>query len=164
MVQGVRWCKVSRRFRQSSSLFSTTGNGTTSAVSADAREPVEMFLLDRVDFQRLGLGEHFRTELENRVRTLEDCGLFTGETLWDKQELRELAKVAMPLVFKRGSIILEQGAKLGTLYVLKRGVCRVVQKSDYEKELRRRKGELEKSLDSFDMNYIYHVSFSLLRT
>ena len=84
-----RWCKVSRLFRQSSSLFSTTGNGTTSAVSADAREPVELFLLDRVDFQSLGLGEHFRTELENRVRTLEDCGLFTGETLWDKQELRD---------------------------------------------------------------------------
>ena len=81
------------------------GNTTTSIVSADARESVELFLLDRVDFEKLNLKEHFERELENRVQTLEDCGLFTGETLWNKQELRELAKVAMPLVFKRGSII-----------------------------------------------------------
>ena len=185
LVQGGTDTRVTIATLEAGSAFGEIGllRGGVRQVSVISREPAELLWINDAEFyvrdvtqsalvlvglcecgcedgcwlvsQELGLAEYFSKQLDSKRLMLERVGIFGSLT---PAEMDYIASVAQPLHVDRGTVLQQQGSVPDALYILTRGICKVMKAPNDEASLEARLKEVRLEISHLVASDVYHHS------
>jgi CRP-like cAMP-binding protein/tetratricopeptide (TPR) repeat protein len=114
--------------------------------------PCELLLINERDFYRI-LYDHSVKAFQQRIQTLRSCGIFQG---WKHEDLIRLARMSQLFTFKRGETILQQAKKPDYLYIIQKGLCKVLKRPNRTEMLMQKLQVAKEKAARIDFKYVYH--------
>eukprot|EP00597_Dinobryon_sp_UTEXLB2267_P014299 CAMPEP_0170116102 /NCGR_PEP_ID=MMETSP0020_2-20130122/12003_1 /TAXON_ID=98059 /ORGANISM="Dinobryon sp., Strain UTEXLB2267" /LENGTH=1446 /DNA_ID=CAMNT_0010344023 /DNA_START=151 /DNA_END=4491 /DNA_ORIENTATION=- len=115
------------------------------------RSMCEMLLIGQQDFERILLKTAI-AELKNRISVIRSCGIFST---WSYSDQIRLARMGQVKTYRRGDIILHQGASPQYLYIIMKGLCKVLKRPNRTEMLVQRLAAAEEKVERHKLKYIY---------
>jgi CRP-like cAMP-binding protein len=116
------------------------------------QSPCELLMLCERDFQRI-LYDYVVNEFMIRLKGILSSGIFKG---WKPEELIRLARMGQIISFKNGETIVKQGTKPSFIYIILKGMCKVVKKPNRTEILVQKLQESEEEANQHDRKYFFH--------
>lgn len=116
------------------------------------QSPCELLMMSEKDFQRV-LYEAAVQEFSRRLKGIIASGIFKG---WKPEELIRLARMGQVLTINNGETIIKQGAKPQYLYIILKGMCKVMKKPNRTEMLLQNLKVSEERADRHDLKYVFH--------
>jgi CRP-like cAMP-binding protein len=112
----------------------------------------ELLLLNEKDFSRI-LYDYCVQEFVLRLKGILASGIFRG---WKPEDLVRLARMGQIITVKTGETIVKQGTKPSFLYIVLKGMCRVLKKPNRTEMLLQKLTVAEEKAQQHDLKYVFH--------
>ncbi|RYH27871.1 hypothetical protein EON65_12880 [archaeon] len=116
------------------------------------QQPSELLVLSSADYYKYMFAPAL-DELKLRLETLKSSGLFSS---WRPEEIIRLARMARVEKKNRGARILNQGQKPNHLYLIMRGICKVLKKPNRTEMLVHKLEVAREKAYQHDLKYVFH--------
>lgn len=114
--------------------------------------PCELLMISERDFYRI-LYDPTVKAFQQRIQTLRSCGIFKG---WKHEDLLRLARMSQLFTFTRGETILAQATRPDYLYIIQKGLCKVLKRPNRTEMLMQKLQIAKDKAARIDFKYVFH--------
>jgi CRP-like cAMP-binding protein/tetratricopeptide (TPR) repeat protein len=115
-------------------------------------EPCQLLLVPQQAFKTT-LHSHTELELRRRINIVEACGAFPDWTMSEKLRLVRMGTIKH---YNQGTVVLKQGQVPDNLYLVMKGMLRVLKRQNRTELLERRLEDTQQQCDFHDLKYTFH--------
>ena len=123
-----------------------------SFMSYHVQAPTELIMIRRKDFNR-HISPNAIKCLEDRLVAIRSTGIFAG---YPSTEIVRIARMGFVRHYKSEDIILAQDSVPDKLYIVMKGLCRVIKHPTRAETVVRKLAELQEQAREFDCKYAFH--------
>lgn len=116
------------------------------------QSPCEIMMISEKDFQRI-LYDYVVEEFLRRLKGILASGIFSG---WKPEDIIRLARMGQIINVKNGETIVKQGRKPSYLYIILKGMCKVMKKPNRTEMLLQNLSIANEKAEQHDLKYVFH--------